>query len=162
MADVLTLEVATPSGLALRTEAEGVQAPSVEGEFGVLPGHLPLLAALRCGLLKYRHGNKEFVAAVGPGFVEAEPDKVLLLTDLFALPDAIDADETKKELGAAEKALAAHFDARKKRMDDLGKGKDEAEVREALEDMQLEEKELQRNVDWAQARLEAKAFSQKI
>jgi F-type H+-transporting ATPase subunit epsilon len=83
---LLKLEVATPDGLALRTEAEMVTATSVEGEFGVLPGHLPLLAATRAGLLKYRVGGKEEVAAVGPGFVEALPDRVLLLTDAFVKP----------------------------------------------------------------------------
>ena len=35
--EVLTLEVATPTGLKLRTEADDVSAPSVEGEFDVLP-----------------------------------------------------------------------------------------------------------------------------
>ena len=46
MAQVLKLEVVTPGGLAVRAEADQVEAPSVFGEFGVLPGHLPLLAAM--------------------------------------------------------------------------------------------------------------------
>lgn len=131
----LRLEVATPLGLALKVDCESVQAPSVQGEFGVLAGHLPLLAALRCGLLKYRTEGKDQIAAIGPGFVEAEPDRVLLLTDLFARPADIEVDAVKKELAAAEAALAK-----------LEHTHDSPEHAEA-----------QRNVDWAHARLECRA-----
>ena len=129
----LKLEVATPDGLALRTEADMVTAPSVEGEFGVLPGHLPLLAATRAGLLKYRVGNKEEVAAVGPGFVEALPDRVLMLTDAFVTPANIVRSEAERDLAAAERALADRRDSQ-----------DGAE-----------HDELARKVDWARARLDA-------
>jgi F-type H+-transporting ATPase subunit epsilon len=132
-AQTLTLEVATPTVLVLSVEADSVQAPSVKGEFGVLPGHLPLLAALRCGLLKYMQGGKEKVAAVGPGFAEAGPERVLLLVETFALPDQIDAGAAKEELAAAQKALKEHKEAY------AGKRYDE----------------LQRDVDWASARLAA-------
>src|SRR5690606_9362239 len=110
-----------------------VTAPSVSGEFGVLPGHLPLLAATRAGLLKYRVSGKEQVAAVGPGFVEALPDKVLLLTDAFLQPSAIDRATAENELAAAERALG-----------DL-KGPYEG----------TEHEELARALDWARARVEA-------
>ncbi|HMI88940.1 MAG TPA: ATP synthase F1 subunit epsilon, partial [Polyangiaceae bacterium] len=46
----VTLEIVTPTGVALSEQVNDVTAPSVEGEFGVFPGHLPLLAALRTGL----------------------------------------------------------------------------------------------------------------
>lgn len=137
MATMLTLEVATPTGLALRTEAESVQAPSVNGEFGILPNHLPLLAALRPGLLKYRVGHQVHVAAIGPGFAQAEPDKVLLLTDLFALPKDVDVDAVKDELKEAVTALKAFGDSHEG----------------------AEFEELQRDIDWAQARLDAVAAS---
>jgi F-type H+-transporting ATPase subunit epsilon len=129
----LQLEVATPDGLALKTEADMVTAPSVEGEFGVLPGHLPLLAATRAGLLKYRVAGKDEVAAIGPGFVEALPDRVLLLTDAFVKPANIDRAAAEKDLAAAERALADY------------KGLFEGS----------EYEELARGLDWARARVEA-------
>jgi len=137
--DVVTLEVATPSGLALHTEASSVQAPSVRGEFGVLPGHLPLLAALHCGVLRYTSEGRQHVAAVGPGFVEAGPDKVLLLTDLFALPEDVDEKAVRVELEEAETALK-RFPARYEGPEYV---------------------ELQRDIDWAQARLDAHATLKK-
>lgn len=135
MAEVLTLEVATPLGLVLRTEAESVEAPSVKGEFGVFAGHLPLLAALKPGVLRYRLGGKVYVAAVGAGFVEAEPDKVLLLTDQFMQPAQIDVAQAEADAAEADKAIAAfgeRFEGR-------------------------EYDELARRLDWARARLAVKS-----
>ena len=42
--DKIQLEIVTPKGRALTATVEEVTAPSVDGEFGVMPGHLPLLA----------------------------------------------------------------------------------------------------------------------
>ena len=58
MDDKIQLEIVTPKGRALVATVDEVTAPSVEGEFGVLPGHLPLLAALRTGLVSYRQGSE--------------------------------------------------------------------------------------------------------
>lgn len=108
MADdgVIHLEVVTRTGVALRTDAEEVQAPSVHGEFGVLPGHLPLLAALRSGILTWRAGKGDPKrAVVGPGFAEAGPDKVLVITEHFVPEDDIDPAATQKSLEDAREAL---------------------------------------------------------
>ena len=133
MAGTLKLEVATPDGLALKADVEIVTAPSVEGEFGVLPGHLPLLAATRAGLLKYRVGGRDEVAAIGPGFVEALPDQVLVLTDAFVRPASIDRASAERDLAGAEKALA-----------------DAKSPLDAPEHI-----ELMRKLEWARARLDA-------
>ena len=54
MADSIRLEIVTPRGRALTADVDEVTAPGVEGEFGILPGHLPILAALRTGIVNYR------------------------------------------------------------------------------------------------------------
>jgi F-type H+-transporting ATPase subunit epsilon len=133
VATTLKLEVATPDGMALNTEVEMVTAPSVNGEFGVLPGHLPLLAATRAGVLKYRVAGKEEVAAVGPGFIEALPDKVLVLTDAFLRPSGIDRAKAESDLSHAERALGEL------------KGPHQGG----------EHEELARALEWARARVEA-------
>jgi F-type H+-transporting ATPase subunit epsilon len=129
--ELLSLEIATPIGLVLSTECESIAAPSVEGEFGVLAGHLPLLAAMRAGVLTYRVDGKDLLAAVGPGFVEAGPSKVLLLTDSFARPDQIDAGTVRGELEDAERRLSEL----------------------TTEYSSVEYDEIQRDIEWAHARL---------
>ncbi len=138
--ELLQLDVVTPQGSVLSAQAEAVQAPSVEGEFGVLPNHLPLLAALKCGLLIWTADGKRQVAAIGPGFVEGGPKKVLLLTDLYARPEQIEPEKVRQELAAAEDRLKA--------FDELYEGP--------------EYTELQRDIDWANARLDCYAASRAV
>jgi F-type H+-transporting ATPase subunit epsilon len=101
----VTLEIVTPQGLALREEVDDVTAPSVSGEFGVLPGHLPLLAALRTGIVTYHKGGVEKKLAVAEGFVEVKDDRALLLTDKVATPDAVDPVRVRLELKEVDEIL---------------------------------------------------------
>ncbi len=127
----LTLEVATPLGMALHLETDSVQVPSVAGEFGVLPGHLPLLAALKPGILSYRKDNQMQRAAVGGGFVEATGTHVRLITEFFVRQGDVDLAAAQRDLQAASQRLR--------------------ETKATIED--VEYREAQRDYDWAQARL---------
>lgn len=106
-ADRIQLEIVTPKGRALSVSADEVTAPSVDGEFGVMPGHLPLLAALRTGIVSYRLGGETKKCAVGPGFVEAGPDKVSIVTDEFTERDHIDPVLVRKELAEVQSKISA-------------------------------------------------------
>ncbi|MGD0675381.1 MAG: ATP synthase F1 subunit epsilon [Polyangiaceae bacterium] len=106
MSDKIHLEIVTPAGRALSVEVDEVTAPSVEGEFGVLPGHLPLLAALRTGIVTYRRESEAKQCAVGTGFAEAGPDKLILLTSEFTERAQIDPVLVRKELAEVEQKLA--------------------------------------------------------
>ena len=101
----VTLEIVTPQGLALKEEVDDVAAPSVSGEFGVLPGHLPLLAALRTGIVTYHKGGQEKKLAVAEGFVEVKDDRALLLTDKVATRDQIDPVKVRLELKEVDDML---------------------------------------------------------
>ena len=103
----LTLEVATPAGLAVRTEAYWVQLPSVLGELSVLPQHIPLLAAVNAGALRYRSQDGDQLAAIGTGYVEVGPEIVRLLTDEFAKADEIELDRAQQQLVEAHERLDA-------------------------------------------------------
>jgi F-type H+-transporting ATPase subunit epsilon len=106
MSDAIRLEIVTPRGRALLVEVDEVTAPSVEGEFGVLPGHLPLLAALRTGIVTYRKGSETKRCAVGRGFAEAGPDKLVILTDEYTERGPIDPVLVRKELAEVQGQLA--------------------------------------------------------
>jgi F-type H+-transporting ATPase subunit epsilon len=105
VAEKIELEIVTPRGRALQASVDEVTAPSVEGEFGVLPGHLPLLAAIRTGLVTYRAGAETKRCAVGAGFAEAGPDKLVILTDDYAERERIDPVVVRKELGEVQQEL---------------------------------------------------------
>jgi F-type H+-transporting ATPase subunit epsilon len=129
----LALTVATPAGLQLDLSVESVQLPGVAGEFGVLPGHVELLAALRPGVLRYHKDGQVRIAAIGPGFSEADAKHVRVITEFFAKPEDVTLEEAKSELADAEQ-----------RMKTLMIG-EQAQV------------EAQTDYDWAQARIEIAA-----
>jgi F-type H+-transporting ATPase subunit epsilon len=103
----ISLEVVTPEGVALKESVDELTAPSVDGDFGVLPGHRPLLAALRTGIASYRQGTSELRVAVGPGFAEVSDDHVVLLTDRFCRRDDVDPVLVRQELKEADDELQA-------------------------------------------------------
>ncbi len=100
--DSISLEVVTPLALVVEAEVAEVTAPSVNGEFGVLPGHRPLLAALEHGRVTYIEGNQTKLAAVAPGFAEVGPDRVVLLVEHWIPAEDIDLDDARDELARAE------------------------------------------------------------
>ena len=102
----IDLEIVTPRGRALTAQVDEVTAPSVAGEFGVLPGHLPLLAALRHGIVTYKQGGDSKRVAVGSGFAEAGANKLLILTDEYTERDKIDPVLVRKELAEVQEKIA--------------------------------------------------------
>jgi F-type H+-transporting ATPase subunit epsilon len=135
MADLpgtVTLEVATPAGMALSVQADSVQVPSAVGELGALGGHVPLLAALKPGILTYKKDGQLLRAAVGAGFAEVVADRVRVIAEYFVTRDQVDTAAAQRDLEAAETKLKA--------------------LKATVED--VEYKELERSVQWAQARLQ--------
>ncbi|OHB27759.1 MAG: ATP synthase F1 subunit epsilon [Desulfuromonadaceae bacterium GWC2_58_13] len=105
MAEKLRLELVTPYKKALSEEVDEVTAPGTLGEFGILPGHTPMLTTLKIGELSYRKGGENFHLAVNWGYVEVEDDKVTVLVETAEPADEIDLERAKAALGRAEEAL---------------------------------------------------------
>ena len=103
----LLLEVVTPDRLVLSTEADVVVCPGVEGQFGVLPGHIPFLSALDIGEMYYKAGGKTEYLAVSGGFAEVTGEKVTIVAESAEVGREIDVDRAKRALERAEKRLAA-------------------------------------------------------
>jgi F-type H+-transporting ATPase subunit epsilon len=104
--DKIDLEIVTPKGTALSVDVDEVTAPSVAGEFGVLPGHLPILAALQTGIVTYRQGTDTKKCAVGRGFAEAGPDRLTILTDRYIEREQIDPVLVRKALAEIQEKMA--------------------------------------------------------
>jgi F-type H+-transporting ATPase subunit epsilon len=105
MAELISLEIVTPDGVKLTEQVSELTAPSVNGEFGVLPGHRAMLAALTTGIVSYSKGSEKESVAVGAGFVEVADDRALLLTDRFIRKENIDPVLVRKELKEVDQAL---------------------------------------------------------
>ena len=91
----LQLEIVTPDAKVVTVEADYVGIPGVEGEFGVLPNHIPFLSALDIGGLYYKaEGKTEYVFVAG-GFAEVSQNRVSILAESAEL--AVNIDKTRAE-----------------------------------------------------------------
>ncbi len=86
------LEIVTPDKELVSETVDNVRAPGVAGEFGVLPSHVRMIAALGTGVLRYRiAGSAEWSElAVSEGLVEVLPDRVIVLAQTAEVAQDID------------------------------------------------------------------------
>ena len=97
-------------------EALEVLVPGVDGDFTVLPGHAPMISALRPGILDIRlaGGAKRRVFVRG-GIAEVDPEQLTILSPSALDLDSVDRDRLAAERKAAEAdvAVAADDEARR-------------------------------------------------
>jgi len=105
MASTIRLELVTPERLLVSEGVDEVIAPGYEGEFGVLPEHTQFLAILRIGLLRYRMRDEVRKIAVGGGFAEVTPERVVIMADVAEKAEEIDVDRARQAHERAEAAL---------------------------------------------------------
>ena len=105
MAGKLRLVVVTPEGKTFDSDVEQVVMPGVEGQLGILPGHVPLLTAIQPGEVDLKAGSRGDELAVGGGFAEVTGDRVTILTDMAVKPEDIDEHAVEKALQSAQQAL---------------------------------------------------------
>ena len=110
MADRLTLEIATPTRLAVAETVDEIVIPGSQGYFGVLPGHAAFLTTLGVGELMYRIGRDEHYLAVANGFAEVRNDKVIVLADTAERPEEIDRARAERARERAERRLAGRVE----------------------------------------------------
>ncbi|MEZ4598579.1 MAG: F0F1 ATP synthase subunit epsilon [Syntrophotaleaceae bacterium] len=102
----LKLELITPVKKVLSEEVDEIVAPGSLGQFGVLPGHTPMLTTLQVGEMSYRQGEQRHYVAVNWGYVEIENDLVVILVETAEAGDEIDLERARRAMSRAEKALS--------------------------------------------------------
>jgi len=103
--NAIELEIVTPGGVVVRESVDEVEAPGVEGHFGVLPGHRPFMSQLRAGELRYRTGKENHFVAVHWGFAEVLPHKVTVLVETAERAEDIDLKRAETAKRRAEERL---------------------------------------------------------
>jgi F-type H+-transporting ATPase subunit epsilon len=111
MAGTLKFELVTPERMALSQDATQVVVPGLEGDFTVLPGHAPVLSALRPGVVDVTlpDASKARIFVKG-GFAEVNPQHLTVLAERALDVEAMDAGTIAAELAVAEADFAAAAD----------------------------------------------------
>ena len=99
--DIITQERTVFSG-----EVDAVNIPGSEGRMGILPHHTALLTTLGFGEVIIRRAGQEEYYAIGGGFVEVQPDRVIILADSAEYAAEIDIERALKARERAEKFMS--------------------------------------------------------
>jgi F-type H+-transporting ATPase subunit epsilon len=100
-------ELVTPERLVTSRGVDMVVVPGAEGDFGVLPGHTPMISTVRPGIVNVYEGReiveRMFVAG---GFAEVTAARCTVLADRAVAVDELDRPATEQTLKDAREDLA--------------------------------------------------------
>lgn len=100
------LSVVAPDRTVVEEQVSSVIVPGTEGYLGIMSGHVPLMTALKTGLLEYKDSNGiEHLVAVSGGFLEVSGASVIVLADQAERATDIDLAHAEQQLEKARRAL---------------------------------------------------------
>ncbi|MFU2080730.1 F0F1 ATP synthase subunit epsilon [Avibacterium endocarditidis] len=104
----LNLTVVSAEESIFTGQVRSIQATGIEGELGILPGHTPLLTAIKPGIVKLtlENGNEEVIYVSG-GFLEVQPNVVTVLADVAIRGKELDADRILEAKRRAEQNIVS-------------------------------------------------------
>jgi F-type H+-transporting ATPase subunit epsilon len=120
----LHFEFVSPERMLFSGDVDQVDLPGSEGDMGILPGHAPLVTALRPGIVTiFRGGAREPVVVIG-GFAEVSPAGLTVLADRAVARADFDTATLAAEIKDTEEDVTdatddAHRDKLARRLDQL-------------------------------------------
>lgn len=101
--DKVNFELVSPERLLVSEAFDMVVVPGTEGDFGVLPGHTPVISTVRPGIIDVYDGGKvTHRVFVGGGFAEVTPDRCTVLAEDAAMVEDIDRADVDRRIQEAE------------------------------------------------------------
>ena len=124
--DVVSAEESIFSG-----EAEFIAAPAQMGEVGIYPHHAPMITSIKPGALRIKLAdkNEEQLIYISGGILEVQPGVVTVLADTAIRGGDLDEAKANAAKKAAEEAM-------KNRSSDVDYAKAQAELAEAIAQIQ--------------------------
>jgi len=116
MAEPLTLRIISPDRIVLDEPVDSVRLPGLDGSFGVLEGHAPMVAGIAAGTLHYRQSGAEKFLFVSDGFCEVAENVVRVVSEAGEKPSDIDEQRAKEAEQRARERLARYRELRAKPM----------------------------------------------
>ena len=105
MANTVEFELVSPERLVKSQPVEMVVVPGAEGDLGILPGHSPLIAEVRPGVIDIREsGEVSEQIFVSGGFCEVSPERCTVLAEEAIPIVEIDKAAAEQRLHLAKKA----------------------------------------------------------
>jgi F-type H+-transporting ATPase subunit epsilon len=99
-------DLVSPEKLAFSGEVDQVDIPGIEGDFGVLAGHAPIVAAIRPGILTVISGGKHEKIIVLGGLAEMSDKGLTVLADVATSLEDLDRAQFAETISEMEGKLA--------------------------------------------------------
>ena len=99
-------DLVSPEKLAFSGEVDQVDVPGVEGDFGVLAGHAPVVATIRPGVLTIFSGGTQQKIIVLGGLAEVSDKGLTVLADVATSVQELDKGEFAETISGMESKLA--------------------------------------------------------
>lgn len=99
-------DLVSPEKLAFSGEVDQVDVPGVEGDFGVLAGHAPIVAAIRPGILTITTGGAHQKVIVLGGLAEMSEKGLTVLADVATSLQDIDRAQLAESITQMEAKLS--------------------------------------------------------
>ncbi len=99
-------DLVSPEKLAFSGEVDQVDVPGAEGDFGVLAGHAPVVAAIRPGILTVTTGGSKQKIIVLGGLAEVSEKGLTVLADVATSIDELDRAKFADTIGEMQEKLA--------------------------------------------------------
>ena len=99
------LEIITPEKQFYVGPASSLVMPALDGEYGIQPGHEPIVTAIEPGLVRFQADGAWNEVVVSDGFAEVMPDYVILLVSSAERPEEIDRARAERAKERAEERL---------------------------------------------------------
>jgi F-type H+-transporting ATPase subunit epsilon len=100
------VDLVSPEKLAFSGEVDQVDVPGVEGDFGVLAGHTPVVAAIRPGILTVTSGGTHQKIIVLGGLAEVSENGLTVLADVATSMQELDREKFADKIAEMEEKLA--------------------------------------------------------
>lgn len=98
-------DLVSPEKIAFSGEVEQVDVPGVEGDFGVLAGHSPLVATIRPGIMTVTVGGKHEKIIVLGGLAEISDKGLTVLADTATSLQELDREAFADKIAEMEEGL---------------------------------------------------------
>lgn len=102
------LKIITHEKVVFDEDVDSIQTRGVDGEFGILKGHIPMMAALDIGVTRITQGSESRCFTTMGGVFQFKDDEGIILTNTAECGDEIDVARAKEALERAKARLNEH------------------------------------------------------
>ena len=105
MADTLLFSLVSPERELYSGNVDQVDIPGTEGNFGVMPNHSPLMAAIRTGVITVTENSAETQFFVQGGFADVTPSGLTVLAEQAVAMSDLNKADVEEQIASVEASL---------------------------------------------------------